>query len=96
MSESKLQSECVKFAASCGILTRKIHAENKRGWPDLVLIFPVTGEAVWVEMKNPNKYGSLSKLQRRECNKIMAQNASAYICDSYDDFVIIVERHLRR
>jgi len=90
MGESKLQKDCVKLAKANGILARKVHAENYKGWPDLLLVFPVTGKTIYVEMKNPNKKGSLSKLQEREIEKIQKQNASAYVCDSYRIFVDIL------
>ena len=93
--ESKLQSKCRKEAASRRVLFRKIHAEGKRGWMDCALIFPITGETVWVEMKNPNGNGTLGKLQRRERNKVLAQNASSYVCNSFEDFCEILERHLK-
>lgn len=94
MGESKLQKDCCKVARKRRILVRKVHAEGRRGWPDLLLIFPGTGEVVFVEMKHPNGNGVLAELQKSERNKIRAQGASCYICDSLNDFIVIIESHL--
>tara|TARA_R110000803_G_scaffold5230_12_gene17387 strand:+ start:2930 stop:3232 length:303 start_codon:yes stop_codon:yes gene_type:complete len=93
--ESKLQGKCVKLAQANKILIRKVHAENRKGFPDLLLIFPITGKTVYVEMKHPNGKGTLAKLQERELDRIRKQNASAYECDSYDKFAEIIKTHLR-
>ena len=95
MGESKLQVKCREHAEKNNVLVRKVHVEGKKGWPDLLLIFPVIGRTVYVEMKNPNKKGRLSKLQDREITKIRKQNASAYVCDNFEKFVSIIEVHLR-
>ena len=92
--ESKLQKSCVKLAKRNKVLAIKVHAEGKKGWPDLLLIFPINGKTVYVEMKNPNGKGVLSKLQEREIAKIHKQNASAYTCKSYDHFKTILKTHL--
>jgi len=93
--ESKLQTKCRKEAESYGVLFRKIHAEGRGGWPDILLIFPTTGEVVFVEMKNPNKKGKVSALQQREHKRIMARGAKLYICYAYDYFCEILKRHLK-
>jgi len=93
--ESKLQAKCMKLAKLNKVLVRKVHAENRNGFPDLLLIFPLTGQTVYVEMKRPNGTGNLSKLQDRELKRIRKQNASAYKCDSYEWFTSIIETHLR-
>lgn len=95
MLESKLQAKCAKLAKLNKVLVRKIHAESRKGFPDLLLIFPITGQTVYVEMKRPNGTGQLAKLQERELNRIRKQNASAYQCDSYKWFTHIIETHLR-
>ena len=63
MTESKLQGACAKYARQNKVLVRKVHCEQRRGWPDLLLIFPGKGKVVFVEMKNPNGRGKLSALQ---------------------------------
>ena len=92
--ESKLQRKCGEFAKRHHILMRKIHAEGRKGFPDLVLIFP-HGLVIFVEMKNPNMKGVLAKLQIIEHWKIQAQNAIVYTCDSYEQFKSIIKRHLK-
>ena len=94
--ESKLQSRCRVTAEAFGVVTRKVNTDGERGWPDLELIFPVNGETVFVEMKNPNKKGGLSKLQHRAHRRIKLQGAHVYVCDSYDEFMGILKYHLRK
>ncbi len=94
MSESKLQRKCCGYASGLNILARKVHCEQRKGWPDLLLIFPGTGETVYVEMKNPNGNGVVARLQYIEQAKLYKQGAAMYICDSFSDFAKIVERHL--
>ena len=93
--ESKLQYKCVKVCKEKHIIARKINADGNRGWPDLLLIFPVTGETVYVEMKNPNGKGILSSSQRLEHKKIKAQGAAVYVCNSLDGFYKIIKGHLK-
>ncbi len=92
--ESKLQAKCMKLAKANNILARKIHCEGRRGWPDLVLIFPVTAVTVWVEMKNPNGTGKVSVLQNSEIRRIRGQGGIVYICDSYVQFLEILNKHV--
>ena len=92
--ESKLQEKCMKLAKVNNILARKIHSEGRRGWPDLVLIFPMTAVTVWVEMKNPNGKGRVSKLQNAEIRRIRGQGGIVYICNSYETFLKILDNHV--
>ena len=93
--ESKLQRKCVDICKEKRIIARKINADSNRGWPDLLLIFPISGETVYVEMKNPNGKGILSSSQRLEHKKIRAQGASVYTCDTLDKFNSIIKEHLK-
>jgi len=92
--ESKLQAKCMKLAKVNKVLARKVNAEARKGFPDLLLIFPITGKTVYVEMKRPNGKGKLSKLQELELDRIRKQGASAYQCASYDKFAEIIRTHL--
>ena len=93
MIESGLQKKCAQYANKFRVLVRKVHVEGRRGWPDLLLIFPETGETVYVEMKHPDGTGKLGELQKIEREKIQRQGASAYVCDSYHYFRLIVRKH---
>lgn len=93
--ESKLQKKCFELAKLNNVLVRKVHVEGRKGFPDLLLVFPVTGRVVFVEMKHPNGKGVLAKLQERELGRLRKQGASAYVCDSYEWFANIIETHLR-
>ncbi len=90
----QLQKKCKEYAESLRVLVRKVRVEGRRGWPDLELIFPVSGETVRVEMKNPNGEGHLAVLQKREHNRIKKQNAAVYTCDNFEYFKVIVGVHL--
>lgn len=94
MGESKLQKKCCDYARNWGVLARKVHVERRKGWPDLLLIFPYTGETVYVEMKNPNGKGKIAELQRTEHQKIVNQGASAYFCENFNIFRALVQTHL--
>ncbi len=93
-TEAKLQAKCVDLARKNNIMVRKVHAENRRGFPDLILIFPINGKTVYVEMKHPNGKGILATLQSLEIKRIRAQNASAYVCHTYKKFTEILTTHL--
>ena len=84
------------YANNFDILVRKVHVEGRKGWPDLELIFPITGETVRVEMKNPNGRGRLEKLQKAEHKKIRKRNAVVYVCQDFEHFKQIVHKHLVR
>ena len=92
--ESKLQAKCVKLAKANNIIIRKIHCEGRKGWPDLVLIFPMTAVTVWVEMKNPNGKGRVSVLQNSEIRRIKGQGGHVYVCESYEHFLEILDTHV--
>jgi len=94
--ESKLQAKCMKLAKANNILARKLHAEGRNGWPDLVLIFPPTAITVWVEMKHPNGKGKISVLQNSEIRRIKNQGGFVYVCDSYDQFLQILGTHVSK
>lgn len=92
--ESKLQSKCIKYAKANKVVMRKIHAESCRGWMDTVLIFQ-GGETVWVEFKNPVRKCQLSTLQILEHALAKRQGATVYTCASFENFEIIIKRHLK-
>lgn len=94
--ESKLQKNCKKLAESYNIIAVKVEVANEDGWPDLLLIFPHTGEHVWVEMKNPNKKGRLAKRQRNVASELDDRDVPVYKCDDFDEFKKIVFTHLKR
>lgn len=94
--ESKLQRICRRIAKSYGVIARKVNTDMESGWPDLELMFPVNGETVFVEMKNPNEKGVLSPLQIRVHERIRKQGASVYVCETVLQFMIILKLHLRK
>lgn len=91
--ESNLHKKCREQAELHDVLFRKVKYEGRSGCPDVLLIFP-KGTVVFVEMKNPNKKGSLRACQGRELGKIAQHNAHGYVCKSILTFMQILERFL--
>jgi hypothetical protein len=79
--ENKLQKYLVAQCKSHDILCRKLRAEGRRGWPDMILIFE--GHIVFIELKNPNGKGELSALQELEIKEIKDHGAAAVVVDSF-------------
>ena len=91
--ESNLQKQCIKCATNYGLLTRKIHAEGFKGWPDLMVMFH-GGHVIWFELKNPNDSGVLSKMQRSQNLAIKNMGGEAYVIQSLEAFFNVITRRL--
>ena len=83
MSEGALQAYFKRQAKQHGVLWRKIRFEGQRGCPDIFLAYG--GKVVLVELKNPNKRGRLSELQRRQIKKLTDVGIAALVIDNRDD-----------
>ena len=92
--ESKLQKRCRAAAKTYGVISRKVNTDGESGWPDLELLFPVNGETVFVEMKNPNDKGGMSPTQIQVHKRIRKQGADVYVCLSFTYFMVILRHHL--
>ena len=90
MSEKNLQAKCLKRARLNGWLTYKFASPARRGVPDVIMVRQ--GEVVFVEFKNPNGKGKLSKLQEVEIAKLAAEDMFVYIVSSEEMFDAILQR----
>lgn len=64
MSEGNLEKYLIDRAAAHRVYQRKVKLAGRRGFPDRMLAYG--GRVVFVELKNPNGKGRLSKMQERE------------------------------
>ena len=92
MRENKLQAECIKDAKKIGAWAIKVKAIGRRGFPDLLVIFP-GGQVIFVEMKI--KGGRLSPSQRIVIRMLRKFGVPTYVCDNQPEFNEILRRHIR-
>ena len=91
--EQKLQQACKKHAESLGCLVRKIKYDGRRDCPDLLIVLP-SGNVLFVELKNPNKNGKLSKGQEREIELLRSYDLRVYVVDDFEQFKTLLEKRL--
>lgn len=84
MSEKLLQSKCLKRARLNGWLCYKFSSPARRGVPDVIMIRE--GEVIFVEFKNPNGKGRLSKLQEVEILKLRTEGMDVVVIDNEEEF----------
>lgn len=101
MTEKSFQDWCVKQAKAAGWLVYKTHSPNNRGFPDLTMVSPPNRFAgvnvprvVFVELKNPNGSGGLTRIQADLLNQLIDRGVEAYECNSRDQFVAILDREV--
>lgn len=92
MTERTLQKKCIDYARDNGILAYKFASPAQRGVPDVLFILP-GGLTIYVEFKNPNGKGRLSKLQELTLKRFKNQGATAYVCQDYNHFCEIIAEH---
>lgn len=90
-TEKQLQVYCKKTAKKRGVLAYKTQFQNKRGCPDLLLVFPGNGLTAWVELKTPAGTGALSPLQEREIRILQEQGALVYVISQPEEFDAILD-----
>lgn len=78
--EKKLQNYIMRACRRVDVLCHKLESRSSRGWPDLVLIGG--GVVVFVEVKNPNGRGRLSRHQLRVMADIRAHGGLCAVVDS--------------
>ena len=83
MSEALLQNYLIKQAKANGIYVRKLVAVGQTGFPDVLIA--INGYAVFIELKNPNGKGKLSKKQGREISKMKAVGLQVVVLDNRKD-----------
>jgi hypothetical protein len=86
--ERDLQQKCIHLARKAGVWAIKFHAEGRRGFPDLLLIFP-DGVVVFVELKTVR--GVLSKLQQRTIDKLKARECNVHVCRTLKRFAELLK-----
>lgn len=90
MTEKILQNKIAVNCASMGVLCYKFASPAKRGVPDL-LLFNKFGNCCLIEVKNPNKTGRLSKLQKHEIGVLRSANVEVHVCDEITQAKKIIE-----
>ena len=70
----------------------KLVAIGRRGFPDVGLFFP-GGQCVLVELKTPT--GRLRPQQVRMIKKLSEQGVIVYVCNAFEEFERILERHAK-
>lgn len=92
-NESALQGFCNDFAELQGISAFKWSSPGNAGVPDMIYIF--FGLTIFVEFKHPNGEGVLSELQKETHRELIANGASVYVCDDFDQFREIISHHFK-
>ena len=88
-SEAQLEKATLRVLRASGALCYKFASPAKRGVPDDIVLLKY-GETVFVEFKNPNGRGVLSKLQEINIEKINSQGFKVFVVGSLkqaDDFI---------
>ena len=88
--ENKLEKYLIAQCKSFGVLCRKLQWVGRSGGPDRFLAYE--GHIVLLELKNPNKKGSLSELQKYELKHLIENGVIALTADSYEEVDAILER----
>lgn len=83
MSEKLLQNYFCKKVREAGGVAYKINGSAHRGVPDILAIY--AGTTIFVEFKNPNGKGRLSKLQLITISDMRANGADVRVCARYVD-----------
>ena len=81
-SESDFESDFCKILSDNGWLALKL--TGPRGWPDRTVISP-RGEQYYVEFKNPNNRGVLSKAQVWWGSKLEDMRHRYFVVDSIEE-----------
>ena len=72
------------------ILFYKLHAEGRRGFPDLMLAR--AGAVHFVELKSPSKTGKLSRLQIETIAALELEKVNVHVIDSKEQADEIIKR----
>ena len=94
MSEKHLQDYLFSQAKKHGIYARKMQAVGHTGFPDVLLAFD--SNALFIELKNPNGKGRLSKKQEAEIRKLLEVGLDVYVIskkEEVDDLIRGIFKH---
>lgn len=87
--EKTIQRDIIKYLTSHSIFHFKTIACNKRGIPDIVVVF--RGIPLFLEVKS--KEGQVSELQKYQMNQIRLSGGFAYVVRSVEDVEKIIHAH---
>lgn len=90
MTEAQLQAKIIKGLEKRDWFVIKIVRANKGGVPDLFAAAP-NGRVMFVEVKNPETGGVVSKLQEYQINEIKKRKICAFVSNSYDDVMAMAD-----
>jgi hypothetical protein len=89
--EKRLQQFIQKKLTGLGCLCYKVSADYRRGWPDLT-VTPPGKPTFYIEVKNPNGRGHLSRWQDIMIARIRAQGTAVYVVDSKEGLERVIDR----
>tara|TARA_R110000803_G_scaffold133_3_gene562 strand:+ start:1264 stop:1548 length:285 start_codon:yes stop_codon:yes gene_type:complete len=93
MSESRLQTKCLKEARRLGVWARNITTPAYSGMADCMFLYD--GRVLFVEFKNPNKKGRLSPLQVVDHERLRAVGHYVLVIDDYSEFTDALETFMQ-
>jgi hypothetical protein len=88
MTERSLQEYFKNQAAKVDVFWRKIEWTNRRGCPDVFIA--KEGNIALCEIKNPNKKGRLSKIQKRVISQLRDAGVTVHVIDSREKVDAII------
>lgn len=81
-SEKKLENDCCMIARKKGLAAVKLEKNGHKGIPDRIIIGP-GGQTIFVEFKNPDGSGVVSK-EQKEWKKFLG--GSDYFISDVEEF----------
>jgi hypothetical protein len=80
VSEKVIEEYLVKCVTKMGMLCLKYSNPNMVGYPDRLIVLPVCGQVIWVELKSKGK--KPSAIQRQRFNQLTRMHHGIVIIDS--------------
>lgn len=90
MSEKLLQDYLMAQARKHGIYARKMVAVGHTGFPDIMLAF--MGYVIFIELKNPNGAGRLSRKQESEIEKLLNAGVEVFLMSQREQVDDLISR----
>jgi hypothetical protein len=95
VSEALLQASVIKNFKRHNFMSVKIVGVSHRGVPDLLVMGP-HGTICFIEVKNPNGKGALSRLQKLFKREVEQRGIHYYLISNYEEMNHAIERELDR
>ena len=83
ITEACLEKYAKNKFTKIGCLFYKFASPNKRGVPDDLIVCP-NGQVIFIEFKNPNGTGKISKLQELQIKKLRDNKATVMVIDKVE------------